>query len=842
MTQPASKKPRLTLGLRNRIFLALLLVGALLTLALAWQPGNWLLAALVALAAGLFVAAYLFRTITGPINDLSEATRRMAAGEIESLELPVPPELAELTEAVSSIVKAVNTQTLELQQRAKELQALVNLSGVFLDSMDARVTLEAALREAVAATHAEAGAAFMVLPDGDNFETVAVLSLPKDQVGLQYPINAHTAPGYAMMLRKAIASVDVNTETRFRVPLAVLKFGVVSVLTAPMMIEGRVVGAITLDTLKRYEFSTEEINAVQAIANHTAIAIERIKLVKDLSESYDRILSALVTALDTRDRETEGHSQRVVAYSLALADNVGVSTEMRQQIERGALLHDIGKIGVPDAILHKTAKLSEEEWAIVRNHPEWGKQILEGMGFLSKPAEIVVAHHERWDGKGYPRGLKGEQIPLGARIFAVADAFDAMTSYRAYRDPRTFQKAREEIRNGSGNQFDPEVVAAFLKIDRDTWIRLREESQGSDGATGDGVDMSSLRRIGSGQLQAMNMIVAAITSSLDLNEVVEKCVQTINDVTRAAAAGVYFYDAQKNEFNFAVGPELPQQLKKPQDDKTWNEALGLDLVKEGVTQFHQDLDESQEGPAQLLKAMQPNWKSGLIIPLQDGERTLGALVLFGNMPHVFDEDERVLFDHVAKQLSQAIVNARLHEKVRVQAITDALTGAYNRRYLDDFLNIEVKRCQRYKRPLALVMVDMDKFKMCNDSSGHQAGDKALQDVVQLLNMGVRSVDLVARYGGEEFLMVLPETDAAGALEAAERIRRMIEKHRFPCGSLTASVGVVANSYQNGDAPGVEELIARADKALFKAKQDGRNKVQLWNAKLAGDNKAYGPRQ
>jgi diguanylate cyclase (GGDEF)-like protein len=210
---------------------------------------------------------------------------------------------------------------------------------------------------------------------------------------------------------------------------------------------------------------------------------------------------------------------------------------------------------------------------------------------------------------------------------------------------------------------------------------------------------------------------------------------------------------------------------------------------------------------------------------------VGALALFSAAPHAFDDDERTLFDHVANQLGLAMANAHAHEKVRVQAITDALTGAYNRHYLDDFLNIEVKRCQRYKRPLALVMLDMDNFKGCNEASGHQGGDKALQDAVQLLNLGVRSVDLVARYGGEEFLVVLPETDAEGALEAAERLRHLIEKHRFPCGSLTASLGVAASNYADGDAPAVEEMIGRADKALFKAKQDGRNKTRLWNAEL-----------
>jgi len=166
----------------------------------------------------------------------------------------------------------------------------------------------------------------------------------------------------------------------------------------------------------------------------------------------------------------------------------------------------------------------------------------------------------------------------------------------------------------------------------------------------------------------------------------------------------------------------------------------------------------------------------------------GAPIVFRDAPYVFDEEDRLMFIQVGKQLSQALVNTRIHEKVRVEAITDGLTGAYNRRYLDDFLNIEVKRSQRYQRPMSILLLDMDYFHACNEKAGHQAGDRALRDVVQLLNLGVRSVDLVARYGGEEFMVVLPETEAEGAMEVAQRIRRLIENHHFLCGALTASIG------------------------------------------------------
>jgi diguanylate cyclase (GGDEF)-like protein len=338
--------------------------------------------------------------------------------------------------------------------------------------------------------------------------------------------------------------------------------------------------------------------------------------------------------------------------------------------------------------------------------------------------------------------------------------------------------------------------------------------------------MGSLRRISSGQLQAMNVVVAAITSSLDINEVYKRGVEALTGVTRAKSAAIYTFDPVKLQLRFAAGSGMPITMEGGASPALLARLLGQHAVRDGVTQFLGQLGSSSELMAQELHGMQPDWGSALIIPLQDNNKVLGALAVFSAAEHMFNEDERNMFDHTAKQLAQAMLNARAHEKVRVQAITDGLTGAYNRHYLDEFLNIEVKRCQRYKRPLTLLMLDLDHFRACNERAGHQGGDKALQDVVRLINMGVRSVDLVARYGGEEFTVVLPETDAGGGREVAERIRTLVEAHTFPCGNMTVSLGVVACDYKQ-DAPDMAELIGRADKALYAAKESGRNRVVEW---------------
>jgi putative nucleotidyltransferase with HDIG domain len=189
-------------------------------------------------------------------------------------------------------------------------------------------------------------------------------------------------------------------------------------------------------------------------------------MTRQLTETYDGTLEALVLALDARDRETKGHSFRVAKYVMAIARELGIPEDSPELIDmqRGALLHDVGKIGVPDYILHKPGPLTPEEWDDMKRHPHIGFDMLRDISFLRGAADIVHSHHERFDGKGYPRGLRGEEIPLGARIFTIADAFDAMTSDRTYRKALPPEMARAEVLRHSGTQFDPQVVQAFLMV------------------------------------------------------------------------------------------------------------------------------------------------------------------------------------------------------------------------------------------------------------------------------------------------------------------------------------------------------------------------------------------
>jgi putative nucleotidyltransferase with HDIG domain len=220
-----------------------------------------------------------------------------------------------------------------------------------------------------------------------------------------------------------------------------------------------------------------QLNLDQLVAARTEMLRQTMT---DLERSYDITLEALGDALDLKDAETEGHSKRVTAYTIALARHMGVDPGQMRTVARGAFLHDIGKMAIPDEILRKPGKLSPEEQAVMREHCARGYHMLRKIPFLAESAEIVYTHQEHFDGSGYPNSIRGNEIPVGSRIFAVADTLDAITSDRPYRKARSFDAAREEILRCSGTQFDPAVVEVFLKVPNELWHELRSEITGQN--------------------------------------------------------------------------------------------------------------------------------------------------------------------------------------------------------------------------------------------------------------------------------------------------------------------------------------------------------------------------
>ena len=245
--------------------------------------------------------------------------------------------------------------------------------------------------------------------------------------------------------------------------------------------------------MKPFDLRQAEAAVARALHHHELIVAKRLyenhledlvtqrtaeldEALGSLENAYRSTLQALTAALEARDAETHGHSERVVTFSLRLGREYGLTSAEMKALEFGSLLHDIGKIGVPDAILRKPAKLTEEEWERMREHPLHGQQILRGIKFLTGAARVVAQHHEKWDGSGYPLGLKGEDIDICARIFSVADAFDAITSDRVYRQGRSYEVALAELDEWAGRQFDAKIVEAFHRVPPEDWEELRRRS------------------------------------------------------------------------------------------------------------------------------------------------------------------------------------------------------------------------------------------------------------------------------------------------------------------------------------------------------------------------------
>jgi response regulator RpfG family c-di-GMP phosphodiesterase len=274
-------------------------------------------------------------------------------------------------------------------------------------------------------------------------------------------------PHTAFLMATGVGDVAVG--------VTAMKQGAADYLLKPFQLEAVVVSLRRALDMKRMEAELEEYRhrleeMVEQRTKQLKSAMRRIEL------TYDETLGALAGALDLRDNDTAGHSRRVTLYSLEMAKRLSFSSDELKQLERGANLHDIGKIGIPDSILLKPAKLTPEETAIMQTHVQIGYELLSRVAFLAFAAQIVLTHQEYYDGTGYPQGLAGEEIPLGARIFAISDTMDAMMSDRPYRRGRPYSVARAEITRESGRQFDPRIVDVFLSIPEEIWMKIRTEA------------------------------------------------------------------------------------------------------------------------------------------------------------------------------------------------------------------------------------------------------------------------------------------------------------------------------------------------------------------------------
>ncbi len=410
-------------------------------------------------------------------------------GELEAFArahgAPVPQQILTSLTQMSHLLSGIQSEVAKSEKQRGNLLALAEISRMVNSSLDLQTVLREVMDTIIRLTGADRG--FLMLKDeAGELQTRVARNWERASLKPQEIHVSRTVVEWVAAHAMPILTTNALDDPRFSAQESVVAYSLRSILCVPLKAKDRMIGVLYADSRLREDlFNEEDRTLLTLFAHQAAVAIENARLFNALAEAYDQTLDALVAALDARDRETEGHSRRVVRFAMLIAAQLAYPDSDIDDLQRGALLHDIGKIGIPDAILRKPGVLDDDEWEIMHKHPEFGRHILAGIPFLNRPIDVIYAHQERYDGTGYPQGLAGNAIPIGARIFAVADAFDAMTSDRPYRKAQPLSVARQTVSDNSGTQFDPEVVQAFLAIPDDVLMaemqNSRRESRGGSG-------------------------------------------------------------------------------------------------------------------------------------------------------------------------------------------------------------------------------------------------------------------------------------------------------------------------------------------------------------------------
>ena len=378
-------------------------------------------------------------------------------------------DVSRITQSLVELEQAVIDQ---LKNRESQLGALMGIGRAINSSLGLNRVLEEVMDTLIVLMHAERG--FLMLR-GSNGQLSVRIARGIDHINLEevaFKVS-RTIVDKVAATGDAILTTNAQEDPRFENQMSVAAYQLRSILCAPLKIKDELMGVIYVDNRARSGiFQERELGLIRAFSNQAAVAIDNAQLFenlqnknKELEDAYQDTLQGWVDALDMRDKETEGHTQRVTILTERLARSMGIEGDELIHITRGALLHDIGKMAIPDGILLKPDKLTEDERKLIQKHPVYAYNMLNRIEFLKPAIDIPHYHHERWDGTGYPEGLKGEQIPFAARIFPVVDVWDALASDRPYRKGLPHDEVRERIMAGSGSHFDPRVVEAFLQMD-----------------------------------------------------------------------------------------------------------------------------------------------------------------------------------------------------------------------------------------------------------------------------------------------------------------------------------------------------------------------------------------
>lgn len=532
-----------------------------------------------------------------------------------------------------------------------------------------------------------------------------------------------------------------------------------------------------------------------------------------LRAAHEAMLRALTAAIDARDPYTHGHSERVAEFSRMIAAEFHESIDDVERVYYAALLHDIGKLGVDDRVLRKQGPLSAEERAAMMDHPVIGAQLLEKAGVFAHLLPGVRHHHEWYGGGGYPDGLQGSDIPFDARIVGVADAFDAMTSDRPYRRALSADEALRRLQEGVRSQFDPDVVRVFADLyatGRVAAVRQQEQSaRVAPAAERNGAGV--IRPVHKKELAVLYRVAREGYAALDLPAVLQRMLEVCADAMGPHDYVVFLSGDETRELAVAaaVGPNVVGlSLRVPQGDGVVGQvaATGKSILVTGTGQ--------QSGEQTTLTG----FRAECAVPLLHGHKVIGVFSVQSPRPGAFTPDDLYLFETLAQQVAGSVELTRYHQRLIRAATYDGLTGVLNHHAFYQELDQAVAAAQRLHQHLSLVILDLNGLKGINDTYGHLAGDRALQEWAALMRRTVRERDVVARYGGDEFAIIMPDTSRRQAEQVVERLVRASLRSFEVDGRIIhlprASLGVACFP-EDGDRPA--ELVAQADRLMYAEK-------------------------
>ena len=562
--------------------------------------------------------------------------------------------------------------------------------------------------------------------------------------------------------------------------------------------------------------------------------------VEEIASLHVRTIEALALAIEAKDQTTHDHLRRVRIYAMEIGKELGLSEDELEALRAAALLHDIGKLAVPEHIISKPGKLTPEEFEKMKIHPVVGAEILERVQFPYPVVPIVRSHHEKWNGTGYPHGLKGEEIPIGARILSAVDCLDALASDRQYRKALPLAQAMEIVRSESGKAFDPKVVEVLdrrhVELEHEAAnhqpnaTRLSTEVKISRGnAPARGFENSSSGFYLSARNDAMSSIASARQEVQMLFELTQDIGRSLSVSETLSVIGVRLKRMVPYE-SIAVYVRRDNTLE-PAFVNGENSRLFSSLeipVGQGLSGWVADnnkpiLNGNPSVEAGYLSDLTKfsTLRSALAVPLQGLNGNIGVVAIYRAEKDAFSREDLRILLAVGSKLAMSLENALMYQTVERSATTDYLTNLPNARSLFMRLETELSRCKRTSVPFAVMVCDLDGFKQVNDRFGHLEGNKILRYVAHKLREGCREYDYVARMGGDEFVMLLPgvtiETAPARIAEFRQSIADAVDLLAEPC-ALSMSVGA---AYFPLDCTESEELLSTADLRMYKSKRKTR---------------------